>query len=116
MLSGSGDHLDPIPGIADPLPVAGFEVESSWRTRKHIKGDLINLQDLACAFGVIVLLGEGDDVESTRRFASQLVDRPGSRIVVWSDADLAELDGVPAVEEFVPDRSEVRPHLVGSAD
>mgnify|MGYP000505615506 CR=1 FL=1 len=81
----------PIPGIADPLPVAGFEVESSWRTRKHIKGDLINLQDLACAFGAIVLLGDGPDVESTRRFASQLVDRPGSRIVVWSDVDLREL-------------------------
>lgn len=82
-----------IPGVADPLPVAGFEVESSWRTRKHIKGDLINLQDLACAFGAIVLLGEGADVESTRRFASQLVDRPGSRIVVWSETDLAELAG-----------------------
>lgn len=88
----------PIPGVADALPLVGFEVESSWRTRKHIKGDLINLQDLACALGVIVLLGEGDDVESTRRFASQLVDRPGSRIVVWSDADLAELVGGPIPE------------------
>lgn len=85
-----------IPGVADPLPIAGFEVESSWRTRKHIKGDLVNLQDLACAFGAIVLLGDGADVESTRRFASQLVDRPGSRIVVWSETDLAELVGAPA--------------------
>lgn len=83
----------PIPGVTDPLPLVGFEVESSWRTRKHIKGDLINLQDLACALGVIVLLGEGEDVESTRRFASQLVDRPGCRIVVWSDTDLATLAG-----------------------
>ena len=99
----------PIPGIADPLPVAGFEVESSWRTRKHIKGDLINLQDLACAFGVIVLLGDGDDVESTRRFASQLVDRPGCRIVVWSDADLAELDGDPAIRGDPASRSVARP-------
>ena len=87
-----------IPGADDALPVVGFEVESSWRTRKHIKGDLINLQDLACALGVIVLLGEGDDVESTRRFASQLVARPGSRIAVWSDADLAELVGGPVAE------------------
>ena len=99
----------PIPGIADPLPVAGFEVESSWRTRKHIKGDLINLQDLSCAFGVIVLLGEGSDVESTRRFASQLVDRPGCRIVVWSEADLAELEAGDAIDEMVPSRSEARP-------
>ena len=110
-ISGPGGRIDvvwlwrprsPIPGIADPLPVAGFEVESSWRTRKQIKGDLINLQDLACAFGVIVLLGEGDDVVSTRRFASQLVDRPGCRIVVWSEADLEELAGgsIPADVEF----------------
>jgi hypothetical protein len=88
----------PIPGMADPLPIVGFEVESSWRTRKHIKGDLINLQDLARAFGVIVLLGDGDDVESTRRFASQLVDRPGCRVVVWSDADLVELAGGSAID------------------
>lgn len=81
----------PIPGVSDPLPLVGFEVESSWRTRKHIKGDMVNLQDLACALGVIVLLGSGDDVESTRRFASQRVDRPGCRIIVWSEADLAEL-------------------------
>jgi hypothetical protein len=87
-----------IPGMADLLPIVGFEVESSWRTRKHIKGDLINLQDLACAFGVIVLLGDGNDVESTRRFASQLVDRPGSRVVVWSDADLVELAGGSAID------------------
>src|SRR6266536_6694578 len=26
-----------IPGVGEPLPVAGFEVESSWRTRKHLK-------------------------------------------------------------------------------
>lgn len=91
----------PIPGISDPLPVAGFEVESSWRTRKHIKGDLINLQDLACAFGVIVLLGGGEDVESTRRFASQLVDRPGCRVVVWSDADIADLEAGRADDEPV---------------
>ena len=81
----------PIPGLVDPLPVVGFEVESSWRTRKHIKGDLINLQDLACSLGVIVLLGDGSDVESTQKFASQLVDRPGCRIVVWSGSDLDDL-------------------------
>jgi hypothetical protein len=80
-----------IPGAPNALPVVGFEVESSWRTRKHIKGDLINLQDLATSLGIIVLLGDGEKVESTRRFASQLVDRPGSRIVVWSERDVDEL-------------------------
>lgn len=55
------------------LPLVGFEVESSWRTRKHIKGDLLNLIDLQPALGVIVLAGEGADVEATRQFARSLV-------------------------------------------
>lgn len=45
----------PIPGLVGSLPVAGFEIESSWRTRKHVKGDLLNLQDAGVALGVIVL-------------------------------------------------------------
>ena len=51
----SGGRLDvvwgmpsPIPSVDRLLPVVGFEIESSWRTRKHIKGDLLNLQDAAC--------------------------------------------------------------------
>lgn len=28
----------PIPGLANAVPVVGFEIESSWRTRKHVKG------------------------------------------------------------------------------
>ncbi len=78
----------PIPGVDEALPVAGFEIESSWRTRKHIKGDYLNLADLGAALGVIVLLGDGDDVEATRRFTSILVDRPGPRILVWSEQDV----------------------------
>lgn len=80
-----------IPGAEGDLPIVAFEVESSWRSRKHIKGDLVNLQDAAPLVGVIVLLGDGADVESTRRFASQLVDRPGCRIMVWSEEDVATL-------------------------
>jgi len=37
---------------------------------------------------VIVLLGDGEDVDATRRFASILVDRPGPRILVWSERDV----------------------------
>jgi hypothetical protein len=81
----------PLPGVEQELPIVGFEIESSWRTRKHIKGDLLNLQDLRPLVGVIVLLGDGPEVESTRRFASQLVDRPGTRVVVWSEADVDAL-------------------------
>lgn len=75
------------------LPLVGFEVESSWRTRKHIKGDYLNLLDLGAAVGVIVPLGEGDDVEATRRFARALIDRPGSPVLAWDAEDLAEIDG-----------------------
>jgi len=74
-----------------PLPVVGFEVESSWRTRKHLKGDYLNLCDLGAALGVIVLLGEGGDVEGTRRFAQAMVDRPGPRVMVWSEKDVERL-------------------------
>lgn len=77
-----------IPGVDEALPIVGFEIESSWRTRKHIKGDYLNLADLGASLGVIVLLGDGDDVDATRRFASILVDRPGPRILVWSGHDI----------------------------
>lgn len=81
----------PIPGIEEPLPVVAFEVESSWRTRKHVKGDLLNLQDAAVSLGVIVLAGADAKDESLRRFASSLVDRPGSRVLVWTDSDVRAL-------------------------
>src|SRR5687767_1664751 len=64
-------------GVDTPgLPIVGFEIESSWRPRKHIKGDYLNLYDLGASLGVIVLMGSGSEVESTARFASLLVDRP----------------------------------------
>lgn len=30
------DPAGPIPGPVGPLAVIGFEIESSWRTRKHV--------------------------------------------------------------------------------
>jgi hypothetical protein len=66
-------------------------VESSWRTRKHLKGDYLNLHDLGAALGVIVLLGDGDDVDATRRFAQTMVDRPGPRVLVWSEQNVQQL-------------------------
>lgn len=38
-----------------------FEVEPSSRTRKHVKGDYLNLFDVGAALGVLVLLGDGAD-------------------------------------------------------
>jgi hypothetical protein len=86
-------ELEALPGTAGPPPVVGFEVESSWRTRKHLKGDYLNLYDLGAAVGVLVLLGDGPDVEATRRFAQTLVDRPGPRVLVWSEDDVQLLVG-----------------------
>jgi hypothetical protein len=83
--------LDALPGVGRPVPIVGFEIESSWRTRKHLKGDYLNLYDLGASVGVLVLLGDGDDVESTRRFAQNLVARPGPRVLVWSEQDVKNL-------------------------
>jgi hypothetical protein len=69
----------------------GFEVESSWRTRKHVKGDLLNLQDAGVALGVIVLAGDGEKDDSLRRFAELLVDRPGAQVLVWTAEDVRAL-------------------------
>lgn len=79
------------PEVLGRLPAVAFEVESSWRTRKHIKGDYPNLFELGPSLGLILLLGVGEAVASTRRFARALVDRPGPRIAVWSAADLEAL-------------------------
>jgi hypothetical protein len=81
----------PIPGLVTAVPVVGFEIESSWRTRKHVKGDLLNLQDAGVGLGVIVLAGDSDKDESLRRFAELLVDRPGSQMLVWTAGDVRAL-------------------------
>jgi hypothetical protein len=115
--------LDALPGLSSRPPVVGFEIESSWRTRKHLKGDYLNLHDLAAAVGVLVLLGDGDDVDSTRRFAQTLVDRPGPRVLVWSEREVQQLltgtymvPGVGSIASAEPARSPVEPdpgHHVG---
>jgi hypothetical protein len=73
------------------LPLVGFEVESSWRTRKHIKGDLLNLMDLQPALGIIVLAGDGRKVEATKKFARTLVKRHAGRIEISDETDVAAL-------------------------
>lgn len=90
----------PIPGVVGSVAVVGFEIESSWRTRKHVKGDLLNLQDAGVALGVIVLAGADARDDSLRRFAESLVDRPGAQILVWTHDDVRALGaGEVAVTE-----------------
>jgi hypothetical protein len=73
------------------LPLVGFEIESSWRTRKHLKGDLMNLMDLQPALGVIVLAGDGAKVESTRAFARLMAERHSARVEIWDEAQVEAL-------------------------
>ena len=103
-----------IPGIAGPLPIAGFEVESSWRTRKHLKGDFLNLADLSASVGVIVLLGDGPKVEATRTFAQTMVNRPGVRMLVWSQDDLDDLSGKVGQARVSEERHDTDP-IMGHA-
>jgi hypothetical protein len=87
----------PLPHFDGAVPVVGFEIESSWRTRKHIKGDFLNLQDSGVALGVIVLAGSDEKDEALRSFARTLVDRPGAKVLIWTDDDVGALsEGRPA--------------------
>lgn len=81
----------PIPGLESAVPVVGFEIESSWRTRKHIKGDMVNLLDAGCALGVIVCAGDTAKDEALRTFARSMVDRPGPTILIWTADDVERL-------------------------
>ncbi len=83
----------------------GFEVESSWRTRKHIKGDLLNLMDLQPALGIIVLAGAGPKVEATKRFARLMVQRRVCRIEIWDETEVSALakGGSRAAKRLVDD-------------
>lgn len=67
------------------LPLASFEIESSWRTRKHIKGDLVNLLELQPALGVIVLCGD----DATSLLGSWY--SAGSRLEVWDESNVEAL-------------------------
>lgn len=77
--------------FAVKLPLVGFEIESSWRTRKHLKGDLLNLLDLQPALGLIVLAGDGAKVEATRSFARLMVERHSARVEIWNEAQVEAL-------------------------
>lgn len=110
------------PGLERPVPVVGFEVESSWRTRKHVKGDLLNLQDAGVGLGVIVLAGTDPKDEGLRRFAELLVDRPGPTVLVWTADDVRALaeqrdvaEGLGLVASVAPEVDDGPAAAAGSA-
>lgn len=87
--------LKDVPLIGE-IPVIGFEIESSWRTSKHLKGDIFNLLCLNSAVGVVLFLEEGFDtnelkthMEAIKRYAE--VFSTHSRILAWTEKDIEKL-------------------------
>ncbi len=86
-----------VPEIGESLPVVGIEMETSWRTRKHIKGDLFNLLELSPVIGVILFLQEGFKDESELKGNINAAKKMAtgfsgfSRIVVWTSDDVLSM-------------------------
>lgn len=86
-----------LPYVGNKFPIVGFEIETSWRTRKHIKGDIFNLLELSPACGVILFLSEGfeeksklrGNVEAAKRYVSGY--RGISKIFVWTEKDITKI-------------------------
>ena len=86
-----------LPQIGIELPIVGFEIETSWRTRKHIKGDIFNLLELSPAYGVILFLSEGSkkksklrgNVEAAKRYVAGY--RGISKIFVWTEKEIERI-------------------------
>ncbi len=100
----------PVPGVDGPIPVVAFEIESSWRSRKHVKGDLLNLLDCGAPVGIIVLADGDARDESLLRFTRALIDRPGPEIQVWTRSDVLALDVASADVDSVRGGSSVKMH------
>ena len=85
------------------IPIIGFEIETSWRTRKHLKGDIMNLLSLSPAIGIILLLKSGfsniGDFEKEADFKGNLkaVEKYAksfggvSKILVWTEDEVNKL-------------------------
>lgn len=77
------------------IPFIGFELETSWRTRKHIKGDILNLENLDAALGILIMqTSENDDpkkVDGLVKNTQEYIDKQNLGIVIWTDSDLYEL-------------------------
>jgi len=86
-----------LPYFGSKIPIIGFEIETSWRTRKHIKGDIFNLITLNSAFGVVLFLKAGfynesqfrGNMDAAKRYAESFDAR--RKIFVWSEEDVNNL-------------------------
>ena len=86
-----------LPYFGSKVPIIGFEIETSWRTRKHIKGDIFNLLTLNSAFGIIVFLRRGfrnesqfkGNMDAAKRYVQSF--EGARKIFVWSEEDVSKL-------------------------
>lgn len=91
------DFGSKLPYLGSKLPVVGFEIETSWRTRKHIKGDIFNLAMLNPAVGIIIFIRKGfddekdfeSDVNATQRNIE--CSKGLGRFLVWSEKHVDKL-------------------------
>jgi hypothetical protein len=103
MEGGEIDHVwftafnTDLPYFGSKIPIIGFEIETSWRTRKHIKGDIFNLLTMTSAIGVILFLRRGFRTESQFKGNTDAAKRyvqsfaGGRKIFVWSEDDVNEI-------------------------
>ena len=79
-----------VESLPQRFPVVAFEVESGWRTRKHIKGDVFNLAAFNACLGVVVICGTDPRVQQLRAAAKRFIQALGlgERVCVWSDEEL----------------------------
>ena len=83
--------------LPQKVPIVGFEIESSWRTRKHIKGDIFNLLELSPSAGIILFITKGfqsksklaGNLDAAKRYISGFSGI--SRLLVWTDEDVKEV-------------------------
>ena len=85
--------------VTRKYPLVGFEIETSWRTRKHIKGDILNLQALKAPLGIILQQTSAEDntndvanlIRNVRDFLKEL---SSNNILIWTNEDLTKLGEV----------------------
>lgn len=107
---GKGGEVDfvwlkKIPLVEQPVPVVGFEIETSGRASKHLKGDVYNLFCLHSALGVVLFIKEGfadsklEGAKAAVKRYSELLFR-NARILTWTDEDVEKIDAEKLEQEM----------------
>ena len=86
-----------IPLVEQPIPVVGFEIETSVRASKHLKGDVYNLFCLNSALGIVLFIKKGftprkleGHKNAIKRYSKLLFTN--ARILAWTEEDIERLE------------------------